>query len=173
MNSVPRHLLVVCVLALCLRPLHAQSRNPYDLELRQLASDWDAKSRLERLIALDRAWCLRCYVGSRAQVRLWLENVARSASEDGLLRDEAQAYLDDLGARESIARERRTQHWYEPQTARRPQVLDGAAQAASGSSGESLQVLAELELLAGVPAAAEHMQQDALLAPGAKRGAPL
>jgi lipopolysaccharide biosynthesis regulator YciM len=171
MNSVPRHLLALCLLALCLHPLHAQSRNPYDLELQQLASYWDAKSLLERLIALDGAWCLRDYVGNRAQVRLWLESIARSSNEDGLVRDEAQAYLDDLGALEGIGRERRTQHWYELRAARRRQVLDEAAQAATEGSGEGLQLLAELELLAGVPAAAEHMQQAARLAPSANRWA--
>lgn len=170
MNSVPRHLLLVCVLALSLRPLQAESRNPYDLELQQIESRWNTAAPLEKLILLDRVLCLRDYVDDRGWLKHWLVDVAVSPAENELTRSEAAAYLDDLRAFQGISRDGRTQHWYASgHTSWRQQVLAEATRAASGGTAESLQILAELELLAGLPAATGHMQQAARLGPSANR----
>ena len=71
LRQMPLVCLLVSSLALC-----AQSRNPYDLELDNLRSQWPSAGKLEKLALLDHVRRLRDFVDDRRQVQLFLENVA-------------------------------------------------------------------------------------------------
>ncbi len=173
MNSAPRHLLLLCLLAACLRPLHAQSGNSHDRELRQIESGWNGASPLHKLILLDQALNLRKYVDDPAHIRTWLAQVAQSSAENELTRQEAAACFEDLNPLEGISRQVQARHWYvtdhDGGSGRREQVLAQAVEAARRGGARDLQTLAELELLAGSPAAAMNMQQAARMEPSADR----
>ena len=162
MSNLLRHMLLVCLLAPSLA-LYAQPRNPYDLELENLRSQWPSASQLEKLALLDRAYRLRDYVDDRSQVKLALENVRQSATENDLVRNEAAAYLDDLRAFQ-VPSQPRAQHWYAVDEPGRRILLE-AQETAEQNSGFA--TLAELEHLSGKPEAADHMLQAARLEPTA------
>jgi len=169
MHSPPRYLLLVSLVAVCFRPSHAQSGNPYDRELEQIGIRWDHRAPLEKLILLDRVLNLRDYVDDPSQIKVWFEGIAQSSTENELTRNEAAACLDDLQAGRGKPIEGGFQHWYVRQRdgGRRRRVLAEAAQAASGG-GESLQTLAELELIAGLAGQAlAHLEQAAQTRPSA------
>ena len=162
MKNLLRHMLLVCLLAPSLA-LYAQPRNPYDLELENLRSQWPSASKLEKLTLLDRVYRLRDYVDDRSQVNLALENVRQSAAENDLVKNEAAAYLDDLRAFQ-LPSQPRAQHWYATDEPSRRVLLE-AQENAEQNSGFA--TLAELEHLSGKPEAADHMQQAARLEPTA------
>ncbi len=54
MRNLLRHMPLVCLLVSSLA-LYAQSRNPYDLELENLRSQWPSAGKLEKLALLDHA----------------------------------------------------------------------------------------------------------------------
>jgi hypothetical protein len=121
MRNLLRYMPLVCLLASSLA-LCAQPRNPYDLELQRLRSQWTSASRLEKLVLLDHIQRLRDYTDDRSQINLALENVRQSTTENDLVRNEAAAYLDDLRAFK-VPSQPRAQHWYavdEPRRARHP-----------------------------------------------------
>jgi transglutaminase-like putative cysteine protease len=162
MHNLLRHMPLVCLLAPSLA-LCAQPRNPYDLELQTLRSQWASAAKLEKLVLLDQVRRLRDYADDRSQVQLFLEGVRQSAAENDLVRTEATAYLDDLRAFK-VPTQPRAQHWYavdEP----RQRVLSEAQK--STEKGVDWAILAELEHLYGVPEAADHMLHAARLEPTA------
>lgn len=161
-----RHMPLVCLLAPCLA-LYAQPRNPYDLELQHLQTDWASAGKLEKLVLLDRTQHLRDYVNDRAEIQRELETILRSKAEDQLVKTEAAACLDDLRAF-PLPSQPRTQHWYaEPESRKR--VLAEANQSTSSNQAADLETLAQLERLTGAPEAGDHMLQAARLAPTAAR----
>jgi transglutaminase-like putative cysteine protease len=161
-----RHMPLVCLLAPCLA-LYAQPRNPYDLELQHLQTDWASAGKLEKLVLLDRLQHLRDYVNDRAAVQSALETIRSSNAEDQLVKTEAAACLDDLRAF-PLPSQPRTQHWYaEPESRKR--VLAEVNQSAGSSQAADLESLAQIERLSGVPEAGDHMLQSARLAPTAAR----
>ncbi|HZE25332.1 MAG TPA: hypothetical protein VE054_15155, partial [Blattabacteriaceae bacterium] len=164
MRNLLRHMPLVCLLVSSLA-LCAQSRNSYDLELDNLRSQWPSAGKLEKLALLDHARRLRDFVDDRHQVQLFLENVHQSATENGVVRNEAAAYIDDLRAFK-VPTQPRAQHWYAVDESR-PRILAEAR--ASAGTGASYEILAELEHLAGSPEAADHMLQAAELEPTANR----
>ncbi|HEY2233290.1 MAG TPA: DUF3857 domain-containing protein [Candidatus Angelobacter sp.] len=164
MRNLLRHMPLVCLLVSSLA-LCAQSRNSYDLELDNLRSQWPSAGKLEKLALLDHARRLRDFVDDRNQVQLFLENVHQSATENGVVRNEAAAYIDDLRAFK-VPTQPRAQHWYAADESR-PRVLAEAR--TSTVTGASYEILAELEHLAGSPEAADHMLQAAELEPTANR----
>ena len=64
MRNLLRHMPLVCLLVSFLA-LNAQSRNPYDLELENLRSQWSSACKLENLALLDHARRLRDFVDDR------------------------------------------------------------------------------------------------------------
>ena len=182
MRNLLRHLLLVCLLAPCLA-LHAQPRNPYNIELQQLQARWPSAGRLQKLALLDRILHLRDFVDDRDQPRHMLENIRQSGAEDRPIKDqpakdqptnddlliktEAAACLDDLRPF-NLPSQPRTPHWYSTPDSRR-RVLAQASQSATAGAAADLQTLAELERLAGAPEAADHMQQAARLEPTVER----
>jgi hypothetical protein len=97
MRNLLRHMPLVCLLAPSLA-LFAQSRNPYDLELQSLRSQWTSAATPEKLLLLDQISRLRDYIDDRSQVVTALESVRQTAQEDNLVKNEAAACLDDLRA---------------------------------------------------------------------------
>ncbi|HEV7521700.1 MAG TPA: DUF3857 domain-containing protein [Candidatus Angelobacter sp.] len=158
MRNLLRHMLLVCLLVSSLA-LYAQSRNPYDLELDNLRSQWPSAGKLERLVLLEHVRRLRDFVDDRSQAQLFLDNVRQSATENDLVKNEAAAYVDDLRAFK-VPTQPRAQHWYVVDEARR-RVLAEAHNAAE--TGASYATLAELEHLSGTPEAASDMLQAANL----------
>ena len=164
MRNLLRHMPLVCLLVSSLA-LGAQSRNPYDLELENLRSQWPSAGKLEKLALLDHVRRLRDFVDDRRQVQLFFENVRQSAAENDLVRNEAAAYIADLRA------------FKVPSTTAGAALVcrRGIQPARSGGSphrrrnGASYEILAELEHLSGSPEAAEHMLQAAGLDPTATR----
>ena len=110
MRNLLRHMPLVCLLVSSLA-LNAQSRNPYDLELENLRSQWPSAGKLEKLVLLDHVRRLRDFADDRRQVQLFLENVHQSAAENDLVRNEAAAYIDDLRAFK-VPAQPQAQHWY-------------------------------------------------------------
>jgi len=166
MRNLLQHMPLVCLLALC-PALRAQSRNPYDLEFTHLQARWTAAGNLEKLTILDGIQRLGDYVDDRSRIQHFLEEVRQSSLENPVIKTEAAASLDDLRPF-ILPTQPRTQHWYTIESARR-QVLAEASQAAASGSAVDLETLAELEHLAGVAEAADHLLQAARLQPTAAR----
>jgi transglutaminase-like putative cysteine protease len=166
MRNLLRHLPLVCLLSPCLA-LHAQPRNPYDLELKNLQTQWSSAGNLKKLALLDRIERLRDFVDDRSQSQRALETTRQSSSEDPFIKTEAAACLDELRAF-SLPSQPRTQHWYAMPESRR-RVLAEAGHAAASGDAADFETLAELEHLAGAAEAADHMEQAARLAPAAGR----
>jgi transglutaminase-like putative cysteine protease/thioredoxin-like negative regulator of GroEL len=164
MRNLLRYMPLVCLLAPSL-VLGAQPRNPYDLELENLRSQWTSATRLEKLALLDHIRGLRDYTDDRSQIKLVLESVRQSASENDVVRNEAAAYLDDLRAFK-MPSQPRAQHWYAVDEPRQRILAEARTNAARGVD---FATLAELEHLAGAPDAADHMLQAARLEPTAAR----
>jgi cellulose synthase operon protein C len=161
-----RHMALVCLLVPCLA-LCAQSRNPYDLQFHKLQAEWSSCDKLEKLVLLSEIERLRDYVDDRASIQQALEAVRHSSTEDALIKTEAAASLDDL-RKFIFPSQPRTQHWYAVREIR-DQVLAEAQLAAASGKAPDLASFAELEHLAGVPEAADHMLQAAQLAPTVTR----
>ncbi|MGZ4845330.1 MAG: tetratricopeptide repeat protein, partial [Candidatus Angelobacter sp.] len=164
MRNLLRHMPLVCLLVSSLA-LYAQPRNPYDLELENLRSQWTSAGKLEKLALLDHIRRLRDFADDRSKVQLFLENVRQSAAENDLVKNEAAAYVDDLRAFK-VPTQPRAQHWYALDEPRR-RILAEARTAAE--TGATYAILAELEHLSGAPEAADHMLQAAGLEPTAER----
>ncbi|MGC2745310.1 MAG: DUF3857 domain-containing protein, partial [Candidatus Angelobacter sp.] len=164
MRNLLRHMPLVCLLVSSLA-LGAQSRNPYDLELENIRSQWLSAGKLEKLALLDHVRRLRDFADGRRQVQLFLENVRQSAAENDLVRNEAAAYIDDLRAFK-VPTQPQAQHWYAVDESRRRVLAEARATAGTGASYE---ILAELEHLSGSPEAADHMLQAAGMNPTATR----
>ena len=162
MLNLLRHMLLVGLLAPSLA-LCAQPRNPYDIELQSIRTQWSSATRLEKLVRLDHIRRLRDFADDRSKVNLTLESVRQSAAEDDLVRNEAAAYVDDLRPFK-VPLQPRAQHWYATDESRL-RVLAEAQENADKDSGYA--TLAELEHLSGKPEAAEHMLQAARLEPTA------
>ena len=160
LRQMPLICLLVSSLALC-----AQSRNPYDLELENLRSQWPSAGKLEKLALLHEVRRLREFADDPHQVELFLENIRRSAAEDASVKNEADAYFDDLRAFKLPAQPQ-AQHWYAAAEARQ-RVLEEARTAAGDAA--AYEILAELEHLAGSNEAAGHMLQAAGMDPTANR----
>ncbi|HEY2499508.1 MAG TPA: DUF3857 domain-containing protein [Candidatus Angelobacter sp.] len=160
MRNLLRHMPLVCLLAPSLA-LFAQSRNPYDLELQSLRSQWTSATNLEKLVLLDQIDRLRDYIDDRSQVVMALESVRQTAQEDDLVKNEAAACLDDLRAFR-LPSQPRAPHWYATDEPRREVLAKARANTAAASD---LATLAELEHLAGISEAGEHMLQAARQAP--------
>jgi transglutaminase-like putative cysteine protease len=163
-NLLRRYMPLVCLLALPLA-LCAQPRNPYDLELQALRSQWASANKLEKLALLDHISHLRDYVDDRSQVNLALESVRQSAAESDLVKNEAAAYLDDLRAFK-MPLQPRAQHWYAAADSSKRVLLE-AQENANTEKTSGYATLAELEHLSGKPEAADHMLQAARLEPTA------
>ncbi|HET9836949.1 MAG TPA: DUF3857 domain-containing protein [Candidatus Angelobacter sp.] len=166
MRNPLQHMPLVCLLALC-PALHAQSRNPYDLEFNRLQARWIASGKLEKLTLLDRIQRLGDYVDDRSRVQQFLDGVRQSAAEAPVVKTEAAASFDDLRPF-ILPTQPRAQHWYAIEAARK-QILAEAGQAAGSGSAADLETVAELEHLAGVSEAADHLLQSARLEPAAAR----
>ncbi|MGZ4858324.1 MAG: DUF3857 domain-containing protein [Candidatus Angelobacter sp.] len=164
MRNLLRHMPLVCLLVSSLA-LYAQPRNPYDLELENLRSQWTSAGKLEKLALLDQIRRLRDFADDRSKVQLFLESVGQSAAENDLVKNEAAAYVDDLRAFK-MPTQPRAQHWYALDEPRR-RILAEARTAAE--TGAAYAILAELEHLSGAPEAADHMLQAAGLEPTAER----
>jgi transglutaminase-like putative cysteine protease/thioredoxin-like negative regulator of GroEL len=164
MRNLLRHMPLVCSLVLSLA-LHAQPRNPYDLELKNLLSQWTLAGKLEKLALLDHVRRLRDFADDRSQVEFFLENVRQSTSEDDFVRNEAAAYVDDLRAFK-VPTQPRGQHWYATSEPRQ-RVLSEARN--STESAAAYSILAELEHLSGASEAADHMLQAASMEPTVTR----
>ncbi|HKD78259.1 MAG TPA: DUF3857 domain-containing protein [Candidatus Angelobacter sp.] len=161
-----RHMPLVCLIALSLA-LQAQTRNPYDFEFQQLQAKWASAGKPEKLVLLSQIQHLRDYVNDRAQVQRSLETIRQSSTEDPAIRSEAAACIDDLRAFR-LPSQPRTQHWYaEPESRKR--VLAEAIENAGSQQALNVEILAELEHLAGHSDAGEHMLQAARLDPTASR----
>src|SRR3954469_16582703 len=164
MRNLLRQMPLVCLLVSSLA-VNAQSRNPYDLELENLRSQWPSADKLEKLALMDHVRHLRDFVDDRRQVQLLFENVQQSSAENDLVRNEAAAYIDDLRAFK-VPAQPQAQHWYASEASRH-RVLEEAGTAAG--TGASYEILAELEHLSGSAEAAGHMLQAAALEPAATR----
>src|ERR1041384_1380881 len=162
MRNLLRQMPLVCLLVSFLA-VHAQSRNPYDLELQNLRSQWPSAGKLEKLALLDHVRRLRDFVDDRRQIQLLLENVQQSSAENDLVRNEAAAYIDDLRTFKLPAQPQ-ARHWYAVDESRRRILSEARTTAKTGASYE---ILAELEHLSGSAEAADHMLQAAELEPTA------
>jgi len=110
MRNLLRHMLLVCLLVSFLA-LNAQSRNPYDLELENLRSQWPSADKLEKLALLDHARRLRDFVDDRRQIQFFFENARQLSAESDLVRNEAAAYIDDLRS-VKLTTQPQAKHWY-------------------------------------------------------------
>ena len=162
MRNLLRHMPLVCLLVSSLA-LYAQPRNPYDLELENLRSQWPSAGKLEKLALLDHVRRLRDFADNRSQVQIFLENVRQNSAENDIVRNEAAAYVDDLRAFK-VPSQPRAQHWYTLDEPRRSILAE--ARTAAGT-GASYATLAELEHLSVAPEAAGDMLQAASLEPTA------
>jgi len=158
MRNPLRYMPLVCLLALSLA-LGAQPRNPYDLELENLRSQWASAGKLEKLALLDRIQRMRDYTDDRSQINFVLENIRQAVVENDAVRNEAAAYLDDLRAFKMPSLPR-AQHWYALEGPRQRILAEARTNPASSAD---FATLAELEHLAGTPTAADHMLQAARL----------
>src|ERR1041385_3746839 len=156
MRNLLRYMPLVCLLVPSLA-LCAQSRNPYDLDLENLRSQWASAGKLEKLVLLERALGLRDYIDDRAQVQQFFESVRQSAAENDLVRSEAAACIDDLRAFK-MPSQPRAQHWYALEGSRQPVLSEARAQAEKDAG---YAILAELEHASGGPEAADHMLRAA------------
>ncbi|HZD95709.1 MAG TPA: DUF3857 domain-containing protein, partial [Candidatus Sulfotelmatobacter sp.] len=161
-----RHMPLLCLLAPCLA-LHAQARNPYDLELQQMLAGWSSAGKLEKLVVLDHIQRLRVYVDDRQPIQQELETIRQSSDEDAPVKAEAAACLDDLRAFR-LPSQPRILHWYSTPDSR-TRVLEEARRAAGSNNAGDLQTLADLEYLAGSAVAADHILQAAHLEPTVPR----
>jgi len=164
MRNLLRQMPLVCLLVSFLA-VHAQSRNPYDLELENLRSQWPSAGKLEKLALLDHVRRLRDFVDDRRQIQLFLENVQQSSAENDLVRNEAAAYIDDLRTFK-LAAQPQARHWYADDESRRRILAEARA---AVKTGPSYEIRAELEHLSGLAEAADHMLQAAELEPTATR----
>ncbi|HEX3155957.1 MAG TPA: DUF3857 domain-containing protein, partial [Candidatus Angelobacter sp.] len=164
MRNLLRQMPLVCLLVSSLA-VNAQSRNPYDLELENLRSQWPSAGKLEKLAILDHVRRLRDFVDDRRQIQLLLENVQQSSAENDLVRNEAAAYIDDFRAFK-VPTQPQAQHWYAADESRRRILAEARTAAVTGASHE---ILAELEHFSGSAEAADHMLQAAELEPTATR----
>lgn len=162
-------LLIGCTSICC-----AQYRNPYDAELEQHNSALNSADTLHKLVLLDLIFELRDYTSdpeavprifrtTAQQVETAGKNRVIEEDDDALLHSEAQAYLNDLNR--STVMLTAARHWYQEEETRR-HVL---ARVGSPATAAGLQLRAELEHLAGLAEAAEHMRQAAQLEPTALR----
>ena len=163
MKPLLQHLLLVCLLAPS-QDLSAQTRNPYDFQLDQLASRFASAGKLHKLVLLNQIFVLRDYVNGRARLDAWLSTVTTASSEAEVVRREASALSAEIRRDNSAI----TPHWYRDEEARR-QIFTEARQLTSAGTAESYEVLAELEHMAGLPEAAEHMEHAARIFPSAER----
>src|SRR5689334_5435632 len=95
MKTLLRYSLLVCVLAWYGR-LSAQTRNPYDLQLRRLQTHWALASATQKLVLLDQIFFLRYYIDNLDQVAGTLHSVETSGNEPQIVRREASALLAEL-----------------------------------------------------------------------------
>lgn len=156
-----RKLLLVClatVLGNC--AFCAQLHNPYDIELQKLQSRLPEAGTLQQLVLLERISGLWDLVDDRSSITRVFAGLAENPKVAELVRIEGKACLKQIETSDQPRR------WYQ-QEQTRTQVLAQAQQAASSAGG--LETLAELEHMAGVAAAAEHMQQAALREPTPRR----
>ena len=143
------------------------STNPYNQELEKLRAAWSSSGTLPRLVLMDRIFRLRDYIDDPNAIARVLGDIKQEASQSSaLVQREAEAYLSDIdileGKQPSIA----ARHWYELAGQRRS-ILSQAKGAPSDA--ENLELLADLEHIAGLPEAANHMQEAAQLSPSANR----
>ena len=161
MRFLFRKLLLVCLATvLCNSAFCARLHNPYDIELQKLQSKLPEADPLHQLAFMERIFGLRELVDERAAVTHVFEGLAENPRVSDLIRTESKACLKQIQTAEQPRR------WYQ-QEQTRTQVLVQAQAAASSADG--LQVLSELEHLAGVAAAPDHMQQAALREPSPRR----
>jgi len=155
------------LLILCSCAFSAPTQNPYDSKLQQLREAWNSADRLQKLVLLDQIFQLRDYVSDPATISaLFKELTQANAAEENLIQAEARACLADIAALEGRPATDGARHWYQQEEQRRHTLAEAAADT---SNAASLEVLAELEQIAGIPDAADHMQQSAQLAPTAAR----
>jgi len=168
MKFLLRHLsLAVVILALGSSAFSATTPNPYDRKLQQLQAACDSADRLHKLVLMDQILRLRDYIDDPAGISSFFTGIARTTgSDDHLISAEAKASLDEISVFEGHSINQTTAHWYAQQDLRK-QILAEAEKTATDANG--LEVLAELEHIAALPEAAEHMQQAAQLAPTAAR----
>jgi Flp pilus assembly protein TadD len=158
--------LAVFLLIFCSFAFSAPSKNPYNQELDQIRSAWISADTLQKLVLMDRFFRLRDYIDDPDSIARVFAAIAKETPQDSPVHAEAEAYLNDIALLEGQATFSASRHWF----AREEQRTRVLAQAASNSpAAENLELLAELEQIAGVPEAADHMQQAAQLAPTTRR----
>jgi cellulose synthase operon protein C len=163
-KSLLRNLLPCALLLITSGLAFSTPSNPYDRKLEQLRSSWDSASQLQKLALMDRIFHLRDYVDDPASVSRIFEEIARKEVDgrESAVRTEAEAYLSDIGALLGQPSGVQTRHWYQD-VGQRGEVLASAGQLSPTAA--NLELLAELEHVAGAPEAPDHMLQAAQLAP--------
>lgn len=162
MKTLLQYTLLVYLLAPC-RYLSAQTVNPYDLQLQNAGHRFSSAGKLEKLVLLSQMDHLREYVDDRPQLLALVDSISGNSHEPEIVRQEAAAiHSEILGDSTEI------RHWYKNETLR-GQVIAEATQHLQAGDAQSYQLLAELEFLAGLPDAREHMQRAAQLSPTAER----
>jgi cellulose synthase operon protein C len=163
--------LLHCVLLVCLVvPCHylsAQSLSPYDLKLADLEAHLASADELHKLVLLDQIFGLYDYVTDRGQAIRILDSIAHAPGETGIITREAAALSAVLKPAQTGV-SARAQRWYENEVQRR-QILAAATSFSARDDSEGFEILAQLESIAGLPGAAEHMEHAAQLSPTAER----
>jgi transglutaminase-like putative cysteine protease/tetratricopeptide (TPR) repeat protein len=68
-------------------------KNPYDRKLQQIVADWPSRDIAAKAVALRQIANLRDYIGDAAQAAAALRDIAGRATENPLIRDEANWHL--------------------------------------------------------------------------------
>lgn len=163
MKALLQHLPLVCLLALC-QSLSAQTRNPYDIQLQELAGRTPVAAELQKLVLLDQIFRLRDYVSDRGPLLADLSAVANESTATEVVRREASTLLTDMGSDAGTVKQR----WYIDEGTRR-RIISQARQLTATGTAESYELLADLEFMAGLPEAAEDMEHSARISPNPRR----
>lgn len=168
MKFLLRKVLLAALPLICgICAIAAPSINPYNQELDQILRTWLSADSLHKLVLMDRIFRLRDYIADPATVSTIFEELAQATPLDAaLVHSELQAYLNDVAALAGKTNPGSAQHWFETKE-KRGEILAQARSA--GSDAQNLELLAELEYIAGIPEAADHMQQAAEHSPTANR----
>jgi len=162
MKTLLQYTLLVYLLAPC-QHLSAQTANPYDLQLEQASHLFASAGTLEKLVLLSQMDRLREYVDDRPHLLALIDSIAANSSEPEIVRHEASAVHSEMLGESNSPR-----HWYKNETLR-GQVIAEATQRLQAGDAQSYETLADLEFMAGLPDAANHMERSAQISPTAER----
>jgi tetratricopeptide (TPR) repeat protein/transglutaminase-like putative cysteine protease len=167
MKFLLRNLLLGTLLLIARTAVSAPSHSPYNQQLDHLHSALNSSGDLDHLALMERIFQLREYVDDPQSIAAVFQEIKTSTMETRTHgKNQAEAYLNDIAVLEGRTSVSGKLHWYQDPEEQK-QVLAEAAKLEPTAT--NLELLAQLEHLAGVPEAADHILQAAQLEPTASR----